>query len=337
MSSAIGDRVWWRSAESTVRRGTIVEPEERPGVKPDDDPDLLYLDADQLHPQEPGIFADIPEAAYHADRGSLSATGAKLLLPPSAPAKFRQYLDTPQDPKRHFDFGSLVHTLILGKGANLEVLDPQIHGLKKDGTIADSPTATSAWKQADELARRSGKLPVHIDDHSKALEIRDAVLAHPVAGPLFDSGEPEMSMYAQDPETGVQLRARVDWLTKHGGRTWLVDLKTSLTAHPDDFARRAAKFKYHCQAAFYRMVASLLDMENTAFVFVVVEKTPPYLVSVVEYDAEAIAEGHRLNRIAIDTYAKCMETGVWPGYPEVVNPISLPLWAIDEEEMEFST
>ena len=24
--------------------------------------------------------------------------------------------------------------------------------------------------------------------------------------------------------------------------------------------------------------------------------------------------GHRLNRIAIDTFARCIETGEWPGY-----------------------
>lgn len=332
----VGERIWWRHTPGHIRRGTITALEERPGVNPDDDADLLYLDAEQLHPQELGIFPDIPEDAYHSDRGSLSASGAKLLLPPSVPAKFRQVMEEPPEPKPHFDFGTLVHTLVLGKGAKYTVLDPNVHGLKKDGTIADNPSATTAWKQADQFARESGKIPVHLDDFRKAEKIRAAVLNHPIAGPLFTNGAPELSMYATDPETGVKLRARVDWLTEQDDRIWLIDLKTSATAHPGDFARRAAKYRYHVQAAFYRLVASLVGLEATAFVMVAVEKTPPYLTSVIEWDSEAIAEGHRLTRQAIETYARCNATSEWPGYPEVIHPISLPIWAFDDEEMEFT-
>ena len=40
---------------------------------------------------EPGVYDGLDEAAYHADPvpgGSLSASGAKLLLPPSCPALY---------------------------------------------------------------------------------------------------------------------------------------------------------------------------------------------------------------------------------------------------------
>ena len=93
----------------------------------------------------------------------------------------------------------------------------------------------------------------------------------------------------------------------------------------DPFARRGFEYGYRCQAAFYRRVAQLLGLDfDPAFVFVVVEKEPPHLVTVVEFDGEALEEGDRLNRRTIDLYPQCTATGEWPGY----SAISLPYWAI---------
>ena len=119
-------------------------------------------------PTEDGLFT-VEENTYHRDRGSLSCSGAKLLLPPSCPAKFRQRMDNPPPPKPHFDFGSIVHTLTLGAGSDYVVLEPAVHGLKKDGTVADSPTATTAWKAADAEARALGKIPIHVLDDNTVL------------------------------------------------------------------------------------------------------------------------------------------------------------------------
>lgn len=283
-----------------------------------------------------GIYPDIPEHIYHAARDSLSQSGAKLLLPPSAPAKFREVMDSPQPPRKVFDFGTLAHGLILGKGVPLMILYPEIHGVKKDGAVADNPTATASWKAAESEARAAGKLPVHSDDYLRADEMSAAIQRHPVAGPLFTDGTAELSMYAADPQTGVRLRGRADWTTEINGRPIIVDYKTAATANPAEFERASAKWMYHLQAAWYLDLAAALGINNPRFLMVAQEKAPPYLVSVVELDDEAIAEGRRLKRRAIDTYAQCQEAGVWPGYPAEIHPISLPMWAFDEQEMEIA-
>jgi hypothetical protein len=72
--------------------------------------------------------------------------------------------------------------------------------------------------------------------------------------------------------------------------------------------------------------------DDPVFVFIAQEKEPPYLVSVVEFDAEAIAEGHRLNRQAIDLFKRCVDTGEWPGYDDGITPISLPPWAFKSKQ-----
>lgn len=279
--------------------------------------------------REPGIYPGIPDEEYHGDRGSLSSSGARLLLPPSTPAHFRHAMDTPRKPKREFDFGHIAHRLLLGEGARFEVLHPEVVGLKADGTAASNPRATAGWKQAEEDARAAGRVPVHADDHAKAEAMVSAVRRHETAGPLFAEGVAEVSLFAEDPETGVRLRARPDWWTEVDGRATFVDFKTTVTAEPATFTRKATRdFGYHVQAAFYRRAAALLGLGDVRFLFVAVEKTSPHLPSVVEFDAEALAEADRLVTQAISTYAECCATGRWPGYPPGIHLASLPPWQL---------
>lgn len=313
------------------RRGTVYDINGTIGVAPADGGEPIYMEERFMTtdptgglaiPVDDGLHADVPEADYHADRGSLSVSGAKLLLPPSCPAKFRESQDNPPPPRPHFDFGSLAHALILGNGPELEILDPAVHGLKADGAIADVPQMTGMWKKAAAAARAEGKLPVSTADHLAAQAMRDAVMAHPVAGGLFTDGDAEVSAYRHDEQTGVRLRGRMDWLRGDGT---IVDLKTSATANPAELVRRFWQYGYFMQNAWY---VDLLGDPDAEFLFVVVEKVPPYVVTVLRYDADAIAEGRRLNRLAIDTYARCVRDGIWPDYSDQVVTLSLPPWAL---------
>ncbi|WP_257695663.1 PD-(D/E)XK nuclease-like domain-containing protein [Mycobacterium tuberculosis] len=166
-------------------------------------------------PTQDGMHRFVDEDVYHADRGSLSVSGAKLLLPPSCPAKFRWEMDNTRKPKKVWDFGHVAHKLVLGKGAEFEILDPEVHGLKADGTPSEKPTATGMWRKAEAEARKQGKVPIHVDLFTKAYDMAEKVRHHPTAGPIFANpdGEAEVALYYTDPETGVRLRGRIDWLT----------------------------------------------------------------------------------------------------------------------------
>src|ERR1700744_1626704 len=74
-------------------------------------------------PPSDGIHHNIPDSDYHADRITLSSSGARLLPPPSCPAKFRQYMNTPPRPRPEFDFGHLVHTGVLGTCSEIVVIN----------------------------------------------------------------------------------------------------------------------------------------------------------------------------------------------------------------------
>jgi hypothetical protein len=69
---------------------------------------------------------------------------------------------------------------------------------------------------------------------------------------------------------------------------------------------------------------------------VVQEKTAPYLVTVIELDVLAVREGDALNRRALEVYADCTRTGMWPGYTDAIELIGLPRWAFTATEGNLS-
>jgi hypothetical protein len=114
------------------------------------------------------------------------------------------------------------------------------------------------------------------------------------------------------------------------------DYKTTVKADTASFAKSAASYGYPSQAAWYMDLVTGLELaQDTAFVFVVQEKDPPFLVNVIELDTEAVRIGRGLNRRAIQIFKKCQESGHWPGYSDTVELTSLPVWWLREHE-EFS-
>lgn len=281
---------------------------------------------DGVHPSSVGYFPDPTR---------LSPNGAKRLLPPSTPKKFDEYRKNPPPPKRVWDFGTVAHKLVLGEGDQFLVLDPEIHGLKKDGTVADNPRATAGWKEAETRARAEGLTPIHVDDYRKALAMAQVVHQHETAGPLLADGDAEEWLYWTDRESGQKLRQRIDWKTRSNGRLTIVEYKTAAEAYPDLFSRRAYKLGYFLAFAFAVSGAQALGLdESPDYVFIAQEKESPYDLTVCEPDDEARHYSRRQMQQVIELYQRCTEANMWPGYPPGRHPISLPLYAFDDE-MEF--
>lgn len=263
---------------------------------------------------KPGLHFDLPEADYHGHLTSLSTSGAKKLLPPSCPAKFKASLGVAEY-RDVWDFGKVVHRIVLGKGEEFAAID------------ADS-FRTKAAQQDRDAARAEGKVPLLTADLAQAKACAASVLAHPIAAALFTApGESEVSTFWTDRETGVMRRARFDYLPEkvEGRRLIVPDLKTARSSEPFTFAKATADYGYFMQAAGYldALIEQGID-SNPAFLFVAVEKEDPYVVTVMQLDDEALHLGRALNRKALRIYADCVASDYWPGYTDEVATISLP-------------
>lgn len=275
---------------------------------------------------EPGVY-DIPEPDYHADPvpgGSLSSSGARKLLPPSCPARFKWEQEHGQKVTRAMEYGTVAHRLVLGDPlGDIEIL-PHADYRKKE-----------AQRDRDD-ARDFGRVPILREEWEQVLAMADAIKAHPIASKLLDphTGQREQSLFWHDGlNDPAMLRCRLDWLPNKpqpGRRLIVPDYKTIHRADLETCRKAIAEHGYHQQAAWNLDGITALDLagdQPPVFVFIFQEKTAPYLITVVEPDALAMTIGADLNGQAIDLYRQCKADDHWPGYSDDVARLALPSWA----------
>ncbi|WP_260867889.1 PD-(D/E)XK nuclease-like domain-containing protein [Streptomyces sp. SAJ15] len=261
---------------------------------------------------EPGMY-DIPAELYHSDPipgGSLSSTGARKLAT-ECPARFKHWLDNPEPHTAALEFGTAAHTVVLGNGPELVVVD------------ADR-WDTNETKAKVAAIREAGGVPLKPADYQRINDMAEALAANPEASDLLapGSGLAEQSLFW--PDGDVWRRVRIDWLRPDA----IVDYKTSRSVDPQHLEKAVHEYGYHQQAEFYRDGAVELGLlpPGAAFKFIFQEKNPPYLVTVAEIDAFAREVGRQMNAGALHLYATCRATGHWPAYVEGTALIPLPAY-----------
>lgn len=268
-----------------------------------------------------GLMPDLGNDDYHADTRWMSSTRLKRYLP----ELYRQ--GGSQDA---LDFGALFHTVVLEPDnlAAYVALDAEKIGVKADGTVAQNPTMTAAWKRAVAEAEQDGKTVIAQQDLDRANAMRDSVLAHDTASSLLfsDDGRSELSAFATD-EQGIQHKARFDRLIPGT----IVDLK-STAAKPGvrSLTNTVIDYGYELSAAHYVTVAELLGLDVQTFTLVFVGKEAPYRVTVCDLDDMFIARGRALRAQALERAHRKAEA-----YEGATGRFTLlcPLWAIPDEEM----
>jgi hypothetical protein len=115
---------------------------------------------------------------------------------------------------------------------------------------------------------------------------------------------------------------------------YLVDIKTALDASPESFARSAASNLYHLQAAYYLDSANEIEALYHEFLWIVVEKNPPFAIAIYVATDEVISAGRELVRkasenVVIAHQAKTVDD--IPGYPDIINPLKFPNWSLKND------
>lgn len=266
-----------------------------------------------------GLHFDLPESEYHGHPTSLSQSGIKVLL--ESPARFDYERRNPQPPTQAMEFGTVAHMMRLGVGPEVVVVEVD----NKRG---------KAWSEPAEAARAAGKIPLTTAEHKTVCDMAEAADRDPIVKALLSGGQPEVSAFWPDEQTGVLRRGRFDYLRDD----LLVDYKTAANASPRSFGRTAHSFGYYIQHPYYVDLARDCDMPDVrSLVFLVQDKRPPYCIAALELDTDAVKLGREKAAKALQVYRDCTEAGIWPAWTDVnpnypITRVSLPGYAFFDEE-----
>ncbi len=216
--------------------------------------------------------------------------------------------------KIHFDVGHAIHTGIL------EPFDFEARFVK-----GPEDRRGNRWKDAYAAAQSNNKTLLVEDDYEDVLRVRDAAHANPDINKLVSSNNRTAETSGYWERDGIACKCRWDLVVDDGAI--VADLKSTVSAGAIDFAKSVSNFGYHGQEGWYSGGAAYCYGPTPIFLFIAVEKDPPYASAVYELDAVTKREGLALADAAFDLFKRCQENQEWPGYPGGIQQLTLPRWA----------
>jgi len=263
----------------------------------------------------------LAESMAHVKEKVISETKAKrrgtllheMLLEPEA----KRYIVLAEGAARNSNAAKELYVRSLAEGLELDV--PPCEGKALGKFLDEQMTALL------EMVEDAGLYVVDQQTYAQAVAMRDAVLRHPIASIILEDFDPELTVLARHEETGCPVKTRADvWSNK---MDLLGDIKTTDSAGYDAYARKCGTYQYHVQGALYEWAAKA-NGSPRAFRHIVVESERPFGVRVMGFDPDAIAHGWRRCERVFQRFAEAYATGYWPGYPDEIESISLPRWAL---------
>ena len=268
-------------------------------------------------------------AEYHGYREAISKS--RLANMSVCPAYFKWCEDNPQEPSEDMVIGSAFHKIVLEPETFYDefAVMPNV----------DRRTTQGKMKYAEFIIEADGKTVITQEQYDTICGMRDSIMANPYARKLIN-GNIEQSMYFTDDLTKVECKCRPDVWRKVADRVVITDLKSAKSVMPNDFMRDCVKYHYDLQTAMYRDGASKVlgvPKDNIDFVFIAVEKKPPYLLNIMKADTYVIQKGEADFREYIGTYKECLETKNFYGYngkDNIINNLSLPNYLLKDKEID---
>ena len=267
---------------------------------------------------------DCTPTAYHRDPcevPSLSSSIAKELItrsPLHAHHLHPRFGKGARQITQAKDNGSIVHALLLGKGAETAVMPHDEY-------------RTNAAKADRDAAIADGKIPIKAKDYAEI-----SAAAEKIRFRFFGLG-----IDFQDPawlaeqaiewdEQGligpVRCRAMFDLVNIETGA--IVDVKSTSDASVENAAKTVWRFDYHLQDAAFRSALSALTGEPSAFTFAFCELDAPYGVLPAKCSGAFREIGEARWRHAVRIWEECLAMDVWPGYSTEIVRLEPPGWAI---------
>lgn len=299
--------------------------------------DLTVLPGSSWSPGIEGLF-DIPAALYHNHTAAPGISRTLIVeLLQASPAHLKSLLDgtftkrvTPEMQGGTFIDHALLEPHKFKEGETHFVVPSKLKLSTKDGIQwkKDHPGLPYLRATSDAAG------VVSLEDIKGMMA---SVMAHKKARRIIEESSKQESAFCIDPDTGLMRKVRPDArLVDNNSRVVLGDLKSIFRGGTAEYAFRnhCARKAYHIQDALYSDVYKDLIGEKPFFLFMVVERKPPYAVRLFQIDPEGKECARNKYKLALEQIKRCQDAGVWPAFNEEIITISLPSWELQAPDPE---
>lgn len=270
---------------------------------------------------EPGVYPEMTSDEYHSLHDILGSSSIKKKCEKGVTMKaWKHYRETPF---------KVTDPMILGDAIHTAVLEPEFYD-SRYVTWKGGRRAGKDWKQFQEDSAGFTILTEVQDERARATAQFIKQEKEDVYRILSD-GQRELSYFANDPETGIPMKARADFISGNGAA--LLDLKSS--SDITDYARSKALIDkgYAIQLAYYMRVMGLASEVKPQSAYILWVSTTGVIDAVMdEVEPRAIEWGEKRCQAALAEIKECMESGVYPGLHHRKNKLDLPGWVYEQEE-----
>ncbi len=260
---------------------------------------------------KPGIYPNVPDAEYRS-WDAVSQSFLKRMREPNTPAHLKAFIDgeiSQSNDTKSKAFGRASHGMFFEP----DTFDERY----LEGTMID-PKAKGWQTQLEE----NPGWDIYPKGSRKRIErICECAKNDPEWRSFLEAdGEVELSIVWIDEVTGLLCKLRLDkHIMSPSGTHVIIDAKSSKNAQGHKFEKDAEGFGYGIQTASYIAgAAAAFDCDESDILYRIAafETEPPWLREIYKPDEmdRFIEHGRTEYRRLLNTYARCLGTGIWPGY-----------------------
>ena len=259
----------------------------------------------------------ITNAEYHAIKTHISSTGVRTFRKNKKQFKYSLTNELVKQTKSMAD-GTAVHAFFLEKD--------KFH---KDFAVKPQDLRLNTKAGKEWAQEHHNKIIIDSELGNNLYEMEKSFMDSPAKLIYEIKGKSELSYFWNDIGL-VKGKCRPDWISDDG--ILIVDIKTTTDASPRGFQKSISTWGYHLQLGWYLRGLQKLGLPAEQFIFIAIEKTPPFCVGVYRADRDMINFAMKELDQLMPEIQTAMVSKEFPDYTPEIMSLGLPPWMTEKKQ-----